>query len=56
VFLSDVYANKKQSKQGGKMPEIPKIFNFEVVMIFFGRILEKYRHNPQIFKSRSRIF
>ena len=36
------------------MPEIRKIFSFEVLMTFFGKFFEKYLHNPQIFKSRSR--
>jgi len=36
------------------MPEIRKIFSFEVIMTFFEKFIEKYWHNPQIFKSRSR--
>jgi len=56
VFLSAVFADKKQPKQVGKMPVIRKICNFEVVMTFLGKFSEKYQHNPQILKSRSRIF
>ena len=37
------------------VPEIRKIFSFEVIMTFFGNFFEKYRDNPQIFKSRSRF-
>jgi len=53
-FLSAVSAGKKHPKQVRKMPEIKKKFNLEVVMTFFGKLLEKYWHNPQIFKSRYR--
>jgi len=35
VFSSAVSAGKKQSKHGGKMPEIRKILNFDMVMTFF---------------------
>ena len=34
------------------MPEIRKNFNLNVVMIFFWKCLDKFRHNSQIFKSR----
>ena len=34
------------------VPEIRKIFSFEVIMTYFGKFLEKYRHNSEIFKSR----
>jgi len=37
------------------MPEIQKNFKFEAVMTFFRNFVEKFRHNPQIFKSRSGI-
>jgi len=43
VFLSAVFASK-QIKQVGKARE---------VMTLFGKILWKYRHDPQIFKSQS---
>ena len=36
------------------VPDIRKIFSFEVIMTFFGKFLGKYRHDPQIFKSRFR--
>ena len=52
-FLSDVPVGKKQPKQVGKMPEIRKKFNFEVVMTFSWKCLENCRHNPQIFHASS---
>jgi len=52
VFLSAKFADKKQPKQEGKVPEIRKNFNFEGVMTFFGKFLETHRHNPQNFKYR----
>jgi len=47
--LSAVPAIKKQQKQVGKMPKNRKYLNLEVVMT---KVLEKFRHNPQSFKSR----
>jgi len=54
--LSDVFADKKQSKQVGNITVIRKNYNFEVEMTFLGKFLEKYRHNAQMFKSQSRMF
>jgi len=36
-LLSAVSAGEKRPKQAGKMPEIRKKFNFEVVITFFGK-------------------
>jgi len=50
--LSAVFADKKQPKQVGKMPEIRKSFNFAVLMKKF---FEKYPNNPQSFKPRTLV-
>jgi len=41
VFLSGVSADKKQPKQVGKMPEIRKNFNFQLMTSFSWKILRK---------------
>jgi len=53
VLLSAVFADKTQPKHVGKMPEIGKSFSFEVVITYFGKFLEKHRHNPHIFSFES---
>jgi len=55
VFFSAVSASKKQPKQVGKMLEIQKNFNFQVMKTFFDNF-GKCQKNPQVFKSQSQIF
>jgi len=35
ILPTPIFGGKKKTKQVGKMSEIPKIFNFEVVMTLF---------------------